>query len=168
MVLYIVRHAEAIEKKDGQPDEWRHLTEKGRSCAEKMGSVVSKQGPKPRLTITSPLTRAVQTAEIMARKACRRNVVIASEQLLPDADVEALANSLTSNRSDKRVMIVGHEPQLGLLTARLLHRTDTEIALAKGSCVALNVNPDKPDKPAEFLWYQAPGKKLRTSLKKAF
>jgi len=40
--------------------------------------------------------------------------------------------------------------------------------LKKGSCVALEFDPDKDDKPAAFLWYLTPGKKRLTSFKKAF
>ena len=73
MILYIMRHAEAVEASDTLQDEWRYLTEKGRAAAEKVSSKIAGYGPKTRLTITSPLTRAVQTAEIAAAKACRKN-----------------------------------------------------------------------------------------------
>ena len=82
MIVYIMRHAEAVEGSVTLQDEWRYLSENGRSAAGKMSSSIAKIGPKPRLTITSPLTRAVQTAEIAAEKACRKNVVVASELLL--------------------------------------------------------------------------------------
>jgi phosphohistidine phosphatase len=166
MILYIMRHAEAVEESETLRDEWRYLTEKGRSLAAKMASAVSKMGPKPRLTVTSPLTRAAQTAEIAAEKACRKNVVVASELLLPGADIDELIAYLRDCPA-KRVMLVGHEPQLGLLTAALLDRRNKTITPKKASCIALDFDPDK-DKPADFLWYLAPGKKLATSLKKAF
>jgi len=168
MVVYVMRHAEAVEGSDALQDEWRYLTENGRSAAEKVSSAISKIGPKPRLTITSPLTRAVQTAEIAAEKACRKNIVIASELLLPGADIGELVEYLKGCRDAKRVLLVGHEPQLGLLVATLLGREDMAISLKKGACVALELDPDKDDKPAGFLWYLAPGKKWASSIKKAF
>ncbi len=168
MIIYVVRHAEAVEGSDALQDEWRYLTEKGRSAAEKMSSAIAKIGPKPRLTITSPLTRAVQTAEIMAKKACRKNVVVSSGLLLPGADNSKLISHLRDCRDAKRVMLVGHETQLGLLVAALLGRNDAMSQLNKGACVALKYDPDKDDKPADFLWYLAPGKKMITSFKKAF
>ena len=168
MILYVMRHAEAVEGDDNLQDEWRYLTEKGRSVAEKMSSAVMKIGPKPRLTITSPLTRAVQTAEIAAEKACRKNVVVASALLLPGADNSKVVTHLKGCKDAKRVMLVGHEPQLGLLVATLLGRKDQALSLNKGACVALEFDPDKDDKPADFLWYLTPGKKRITSFKKAF
>jgi phosphohistidine phosphatase len=168
MILYIMRHAEAVEGSDTLLDEWRYLTEKGRAAAKKMSSSIAKYGPKPRLTITSPLTRAVQTAEIMAEKACRRNVVVTSELLLPGADIGTLVTHLRGCGNSKRVLLVGHEPQLGSLVASLLGREDGEVYLKKGACVTLKLDPDAADKPAAFLCYLVPGKKRTTSLKKAF
>ena len=168
MILYVMRHAEAVEGSDTLRDEWRYLTEKGRSAAEKMSSAIAKNGPKPRLTITSPLTRAVQTAEIAAEKACRKNVVVASGLLLPGADIGELVTHLKGCGDAKRVMLIGHEPQLGSLVAALLDREDEIIPLKKGACIALEFDPDKDDKAAGFLWYLAPGKKRISSFKKAF
>jgi len=168
MIVYIMRHAEAVEGSDTLQDEWRYLTENGRSAAGKMSSSIAKIGPKPRLTITSPLTRAVQTAEIAAEKACRKNVVVASEFLLPGADTGELIAFLKGLSDDRRVMLVGHEPQLGTLVAALLGREGNAIPLKKGSCVALELDLKKSDKPADFLWYLVPGAKVKTSFKKAF
>jgi phosphohistidine phosphatase len=168
MVVYVMRHAEAIEESETLQDEWRYLTEEGRSAAGKMSSAIAKIGPKPRLTLTSPLTRAVQTAEIIAEKACRKNVIIASALLLPGSDINELISYIKDGTDAKRVLLVGHEPQLGSLVSTLLGRDNATISLKKGACVALELDPKKSDKPAGFLWYLAPGKKLSTSFKKAF
>lgn len=168
MVLYVMRHAEAVEGSDTLQDNWRYLTEKGRSVAEKMSTAIAKSGPKARLTITSPLTRAIQTAEIAGANACRKNVIVASELLLPGAEVSELIDHLKNGLDAKRVMLVGHEPQLGALVATLLGREEASVSLKKGSCVALELDPKHEDRPAGFLWYQIPGQKKITSLKKAF
>lgn len=167
MILYVMRHAEAVEGSASLQDEWRYLTEKGRAAATKMSSAIAKIGPKPRLTMTSPLTRAVQTAEIATEKACRKNVVVASELLLPGADIDELVAYLKGCKNAERIMLVGHEPQLGLLVAALLGRQEESIPLKKGACVALKLDPGA-DKPAGFLWYLVPGKKRTSSFKKAF
>lgn len=168
MILYVMRHAEAVERSEVMQDEWRYLTEKGRLAAKKVSAAIAKTGPKPRLTITSPLTRAVQTAEIAAEKACRKNEVVASGLLLPGSDIDELVTHLKNRKDAKRVMLVGHEPLLGTLVATLLGRGDETILLKKGACVALKFDPSTDDKPAAFLWYLAPGKKRTSSFKKAF
>lgn len=167
MILYLMRHAEAVDGNEILRDEWRYLTEKGRSTSEKISSEVAKSGPKPRLIVTSPLTRAVQTAEIMASRACRKKVVIASALLMPGGELTELVRYLKSCKSSKSIMLVGHEPQLGLLVAALLGR-DEAIPLTKGACVALKIDPNKDEKSATFFWYLVPGKKRIRSIKKAF
>lgn len=168
MIVYVMRHAEAVEGSATLQDEWRYLTEKGRVAAKKTCTSIAKIGPKPRLTITSPLTRAVQTAEIAAEKACRKNVVVASGLLLPGADIGELVTHLKSCKDARRVLLVGHEPQLGTLVAALLGCEDESILLKKGACVALKLDLDNGEKPADFLWYLVPGKKKNTTFKKAF
>ena len=168
MIVYVMRHAEAVEGSTTLHDGWRYLTESGRVAAKKVAASIARPGPKPRLTITSPLTRAVQTAEIMAEKACRKNVVVASGLLLPGADILDLIAYIKTCKDAKRVLLVGHEPQLGSVIASLLGRTEGSISLKKGACVALIVDPVTDGKPASFLWYLIPGKKRTTSIKKAF
>lgn len=168
MILYIMRHAEAVAGSDSLQDNWRYLTEKGRSVAEKAASQITRIGPKPRLTITSPLTRAVQTAEIMAQKACRKNIIVVSELLLPGKEISDVVTHLDCCHDAKRVMLVGHEPQLGQLVAQLLGHSHDEISMKSGSCVALELDQNSSKKPATFLWYLVPGKKRITSFKKAF
>ena len=167
MVLYVLRHAEAVGAGDTLQDGWRYLTAKGRSSAEKVSLSIAESGPKPRLIISSPLVRAVQTAEIAAHNACCKNEVVVSGLLLPGAGISDLVVHLKSCKDAKRVMLVGHEPQLGSLVTTLLGCMDGSISLKKGACVILRVYPDT-DKPACFLAYLVPGKKRSKSLKKAF
>ena len=167
MVLYVMRHGEAVEANEDLTDEWRYLTENGIKSAMNVSSNLAKHGRKPRLIISSPLVRAVQTAQIAAAYACRRNVLIVSGLLQSNGDPGDLQDFLRSHGEAKRIMLVGHEPQLGLLIAGLLQK-EVHFPLKKGSCVALELDNKVPDKPARFIWYLVPGKKPVTSLKKAF
>lgn len=167
MVLYVLRHAEAVAASDTLQDGWRYLTAKGRASAEKVSSSIAERGPKPRLIISSPLARAVQTAEIAAHKACRKNEVVVSGLLLPGAGISDLVVHLKSCKDARRIMLVGHEPQLGSLVTALLGWKGGAISLKKGACVILRVYPGT-DRPACFLAYLEPGKKRSTSLKKSF
>jgi phosphohistidine phosphatase SixA len=88
---------------------------------------------------------------------------------LPGTDISELISQIKGFRESKRVMLVGHEPQLGSLVATLLGREDEAVSLNKGACVALKLDLADDNKIiACFLWYLAPGKKRVTSFKKAF
>ena len=167
MVLYVLRHAEAVVATDDLPDEWRYLTETGVRSVVKVTQNISKYGRKPRLIISSPLVRAVQTAQIAAAYACRRSEVIVSGLLRADGDPGELRDFLRTHAKAKRLMVVGHEPHLGSLVAGLLQK-EGSILLKKGGCVALEFDAENSGEPARFLWYMVPGKMPVTSLKKAF
>jgi phosphohistidine phosphatase len=173
MILYVLRHGEAVEGSDGISDEWRYLTEQGRADINKVMERVTECGHKPRLILSSPLVRAVQTAEIAAQRACRKNRTLITALLRPGGDRDELTRHILEQKDAKRVMIVGHEPLLGSLVAALLD-TPVPVALKKGSCVALELEIDNGGthpalrRPATFLWYIVPGKKIVKSPKKAF
>ena len=68
MKLYLVRHAEAIERSGTTPDASRYLTTKGRLAFRKIARRGRKAGIAPAVIFTSPLLSAVQTAEILAEQ----------------------------------------------------------------------------------------------------
>jgi len=167
MVLYVVRHGEAVDANDETVDEWRYLTDKGSKSVAVTGQAIAEHGPKPRLIITSPLVRAVQTGQIAMQYACRKHGLIVSGLLQNGSDPDDLVQFVRSQTAAKRVMVVGHEPLLGTLVSALLGKEEP-VQLAKSGCVALKLKADEPDQPADFLWYLVPGKKPVSSFKKAF
>lgn len=157
MILYVIRHAQAVEQSKTLPDEWRYLTKHGRSTVKKLRSKIVKNGPEPSVIITSPLVRAVQTAEILSEKVRQKDVVIASGLLLPSADKNQLIKYLRKQKNTECIMIVGHEPLLSILVTELLGQTDETIHFKKAACVALKVHFEK-NKKTSFLGYLAPGR----------
>lgn len=166
MQLFLVRHAEAVEQSEDLADELRHLTRRGRKQAAKQAKRLKKKKLRPERIITSPLVRAVQTAELLAAEIGKETVVAADASLGPGADAPAVIAMLRGASSNASLMLVGHEPQLSTLAALLLGYEHVA-PLAKGSCLALSWRPDKQDRSAAFNWYAASGKKLVTSARKA-
>jgi phosphohistidine phosphatase len=122
MKLALVRHADAGDADEwaqtGQPDALRPLSEKGR---EQMRAVVDgllKLVPKCRLIVSSPYTRAVQTAEFL-RDAyeCELQTASALEPAAVPPDFETW---LHESGSADVVIAVGHEPNLGMLATWLM------------------------------------------------
>ena len=167
MIVYLVRHAEAFEAKEGLTDECRWLTKKGRKSVSGLFRKISGYDGKPRRIISSPLVRAVQTAETLLSDAGSGCEVVVNPLLAPGGDTERLAEFLERNDSTKPLVLVGHEPQMGALVSRLLGRTEP-VGLKKGACVALSLRKGKSGKGAVFLWYLVPGEKPVDSFKKAF
>ena len=85
MRIHLCRHAEA---QSGEPDELRELTRAGRDGAKILAERLASLDEPPRAVVTSPLTRARQTAEPVAeRLGCD---VLVRDELAPGATADSL------------------------------------------------------------------------------
>jgi phosphohistidine phosphatase len=116
----LIRHAEAGD--DAPRDESRALTVRGRTDARRLGRALDGRGVRFSLVVTSPLVRAVQTAEIVAAAVKYRGRVIASDILIPDAPVSRVVAFLRTAAAEKGIALVAHEPILSALAAALTER----------------------------------------------
>lgn len=165
MKLIIVRHAEAVERSPEVSEEWRFLTGEGRVFFRKTARTMLEKGISPDLILTSPLIRAVQTADILAETLSYTGPLIATNKLAPGFDVTDLDDILTQHGSANELVLVGHEPDLSDLVASLLSLA-SNIKFKKGTAVMLKLDPAGPGAPAAFKWL-ASGKNLITSRKEA-
>ncbi|MRR06013.1 MAG: histidine phosphatase [Deltaproteobacteria bacterium] len=160
MKLIIVRHAAAIERTAEVPEEQRYLTPKGRDFMRTTARTMLKKGLEPGLILTSPLIRAVQSAEILAETLSYNGPVIVTDQLSPGFDLGALQRLLVEFPQADELVIVGHEPDLSTVISTLLSLKGG-FDFKKGSAFKLTLDA-KFAKPATFRWL-AVGKKLKMS-----
>lgn len=127
MDLILWRHAEALDAADGMDDAERPLTPKGLRQAQRMGQWLSSQLPESTRVLVSPALRTQQTAAALDRKL--RTV----STLGPDHGVEDLL--LAARWPDARgpVLVVGHQPTLGMTAAYLLSGSAQPWAVRKGA-----------------------------------
>jgi phosphohistidine phosphatase len=114
MDLILWRHAEAFEMREVQDDLERALTPKGERQAQRMAGWLNRQLPQTTKVLASPARRCQQTAAALDRK------VKTVADLAPDATVEALLHAARWPESREPVLLVGHQPTLGLTAAYLL------------------------------------------------
>jgi phosphohistidine phosphatase len=120
MELLLIRHGEAVEAAPGLGDTGRWLTAKGRRQTRKVASWLGKKSARrPVVLWTSPLVRAVQTAEIVAERLCLEGDITAIRELAQGADPAELFRLVKDYRGPSPLGLVGHEPGLSAL-ARLL------------------------------------------------
>ena len=163
--LILVRHAAAVERSEDIAEELRYLTFEGRAFFRKTARTMLKSGVEPCLILSSPLVRAVQTADILAEALSFIGPVVLKNQLAPGFDVEALQRLLTEYRQADELVIVGHEPDLGKIVSTLLSLPG-DCGLKKGVAVKLKLGRDFQTPPA-FKWLAA-GKKRFVALEEAF
>jgi phosphohistidine phosphatase len=142
MELILWRHAEAVE---GGPDLERALTAKGERQARRMAELLAPRLPKAARILVSPAVRTRQTAEALGRP-FRIEPAIA-----PEASVEALLQAAGWPDGEGCVLVVGHQPTLGQVAARLLTGCDAGLSLRKGAVWWLSGRERVGDVATAFL-----------------
>jgi phosphohistidine phosphatase len=160
MKLLVIRHAIAEDRKTfarkGDDDGLRPLTPRGKRRMRAAARGLRRAAPKVDLLATSPLTRAVQTSEIVAG-AYRDLKVIKVPQLTPEASVQALLKWLQERKHGSTVALVGHEPQLGAFVSWMLTGLqESFVQLKKGGACRLELKDQVRPGRARLLWSLAP------------
>jgi len=131
MDLILWRHAEAedLEETDegGGGDLSRRLTAKGEKQAARMAAWLDRQLPDGVRIWCSPAVRTEQTVIALGRKYRVRN------ELRPDATPEELLGAVQWPDARQPVLVVGHQPTLGRVVARLLGLKEEDCSIRKGS-----------------------------------
>lgn len=111
-ILYLVRHAEAVTARDGT-DKLRALTQRGESDALQLATYIKEKNSNLNLILTSPATRALTTAQIIARQLSYDLKNIRVEDSIYSARKLEILKLLT-NLTDPihQVMLVGHYPTI--------------------------------------------------------
>jgi phosphohistidine phosphatase len=141
MKLYVMRHGPAEESAESGRDFDRALTASGRERVRGVAKALVDEGEAPLAIVTSPLVRSVQTAEIVAVVTKLEGDVETHHALAPGGEGAALARSLAAQQR-KRVMFVGHEPDVSELVASLLGEAMRR-PFEKAMVVGLAINDDK-------------------------
>ena len=118
MDIYLLRHAEAEEQRPGRPDGERELTEKGRRQSRRAAEWLKAQGMELEAIISSPLIRAVQTAQPVA-EALGKAIVTDKRLAGLRLTAEAVRDMAREYGAAESLLLVGHEPDMGDLIAEL-------------------------------------------------
>jgi phosphohistidine phosphatase len=118
-----MRHGAAEEHADSGMDRDRALTQSGRERVRSVAKLLLELDEAPLQVITSPLVRAVQTAEIVAlatKLGDREGTVQVRRELSPGGDGGPDLVTTLAAAGSKRIMLVGHEPDLTELVSTLV------------------------------------------------
>ncbi len=153
MQVVFIRHASAEASADGG-DAKRELTRHGKEEAHATARGIKLLGVRLDVVMTSPLTRARQTAEIVAKVHKGATVVVDAD--LAPADATAVMRRLRElqNENIGAVALVGHAPTLDECLARVaagVHSIGTSFSKAGAACVLLGA--DAANGKAELIWY---------------
>jgi phosphohistidine phosphatase len=135
--VFLVRHAEAVDETLDRRDPHRHLTPHGRAQARALGDRLRWHDCQPTHVWTSPLVRAVQTAELVVTSIGTETPIEVMGELAPVGVTRELLAKLRALPADAVVMLVGHEPSLSAIGALLVESTTFD-ALGKAQAARID------------------------------
>ena len=155
MRLLIIRHGSAVPSgTPGIADDDRPLTPRGRARFRVAAQGLARIAHRPDVLLTSPLPRARATAEIAARAFRRLEPVV--EPVLAHGSVADIVRMLDRQPAEASVAIVGHEPVLSGLLARLVGASDAgRFGFKKGGAALVDL-PAGVRGPGRLVWFVKP------------
>lgn len=155
MELYLIRHAAAEPVGDANDflDEKRKLTAEGRERMQQAARGLHILGVKFDSILTSPLFRAIETAQILAdAMEIDRGIITQTPALIPGATSASLTNAIRKH-SVESIALVGHQPDLGQTISRIVcGYPDAAIQFRKGSVCAITVTETTPTIRGTLSW----------------
>jgi phosphohistidine phosphatase len=156
VLVYFLRHASAGQSKQNpELDARRPLDADGVEQCKDVGQALARAGVELDEIISSPLTRAMQTAVQMAKqlgfkKEIRQHPALAKEGALP-----AFRNLLKSYADREAVMVVGHNPSLSRMLSLLLTASGNDALIDLKKCGIAKVEYST-GRPAMLYWCLTP------------
>lgn len=142
MRLFFVRHGVAEDVAPSGLDADRRLTPEGIREVEVVAACLAALDLRLDAILSSPLVRARQTAEIVAKALGMRDRLSIASELAHGFGIDALQRLLASEGEARRVMLVGHEPTLSE-TIRQLVGGGT-IHMGKAACAVVKAGKLAP------------------------
>jgi phosphohistidine phosphatase len=154
--IYLVRHGVAENRGDAWPDDAkRPLTDEGMARMRKSARGLARLGIAFDVVLSSPLVRAKQTAEIVAAGVSPRPSIVVVDSLSPGGGFSAIAADLAKHAKKTRIALVGHEPGIGELAARLIGSRHA-IEFKKGAVCRIDLDALPPHGPGNLRWLLTP------------
>jgi phosphohistidine phosphatase len=154
--LYLIRHGIAAERGDEYPDDSkRPLTSAGMSKLREVAKGLNELDVSFNVIISSPLVRTRQTAEIVAGTLKEKPQVVTSDALAPAGTPAGVVQELARHAKHARIALVGHEPNLGELAARLIG-AKSAIEFKKGAICRIDFEVLPPKGMGQLRWFPPP------------
>jgi len=148
MNLYVLRHASAgVRRPNPLLDVKRPLDKDGKTHCLRLAHVLNAMKTNFDLVISSPLKRAMQTAQLVATETGYEQRILISNALLPEATFAQFQKLLRDCAAHENVLVVGHNPNITSFLSQLVAGPaaaddvpgNARIRLRKGSLARLTI-----------------------------
>ncbi len=136
MDLLLLRHADALD--EAASDLARPLSEKGHRQARKVAQYLSGSKIKPALLLSSPAVRTMETAQAVSE--ALQLSILPCPWAKPGMHPSEALEELNAYRGFECVLLVGHQPDISFLAAKLLGNNYPErLHVSKASLMHLHL-----------------------------
>jgi phosphohistidine phosphatase len=140
--IVLLRHGIAEPHGAREDDDARILTRTGNRRMKQIGRGLAKYFPKAEVIYSSPLIRAIETAEWVEKAYGSAVHMKTTDALKPDADIKAF-RALLNRIKARHIILVSHEPNLSrTMMAMTKLSSDSALELKKGGCYGLRIAAD--------------------------
>ena len=151
MILYFLRHGKAGSPRAAN-DDGRELTDSGTAALHAAAPLWRRLNLRPDVVLSSPLARAMQTAELFCEAVGGSPTV--DDRLRPGASWGDLAPAMAAHPDARRVMFVGHEPDLSAAIVELTGAASVRMRKGSLACVEFYGVPEPGG--GEITWLLDP------------
>jgi phosphohistidine phosphatase len=164
MDIYLLRHASAGQYNPETNDDKRPIDKTGEQQSHDVGRALAALDPDLDAIISSPLTRAMQTAEIVAGELGYEDKIVTDGALRPEASYEEFEELLSRYGKKKAILMVGHNPSMTEFLIQMLSGADSAefIDFKKGAVAKVEKDGSQP---AVLKWCLTP--KIVRAIQKA-
>ncbi len=157
MDLYVLRHGKAEQfPSAGKTDTYRALTRQGKDEIHQIAAWMLKQGCRFDLIASSPLKRAIETADIVAETYGLEKNLLVWQELSPGMDFDRLMGQIGSCSNVSSLLIIGHEPSLSsCISCIISQKGQASVQMKKGGLARIrNFTPSPVF--GELVWLIPP------------
>ena len=150
MHVYLVRHAEAVDKGELPHDEDRPLTDRGRHQARRLAAAFRLRGIDLGAVVSSPLVRTRQTASELAEN------LLFCDLLAPGAMRPRKLSKYLADVNASSLAVVGHMPDLGDYAEWLIGAAEGSLPLEKAAAACIEFDHEPEKAAGRLLWVVTP------------
>ncbi len=156
MQIYLLRHGIAEDARPGLRDFDRALTPEGNEKLRRVLARARAAGAAPTAILSSPLRRAVQTAQAAAEILRYSGKIVQTSALIPDAPPAGVWDEIRDRGGEPAVLLASHEPLMSSLAAFLLDSPTLIVDMKKAALVRIDCERTGPAPSGVLKWMLTP------------
>jgi phosphohistidine phosphatase len=155
MDIYMIRHAPAVKlDREIAEDSFRYLSHEGRASSIQIARKLHELHINFDLILSSPIVRAVQTAEIFSNIMHHEGDFKIAVELIGGSSFNRFQQLLNRNSHYKSIACFGHSPDMNQYSINLIkHNRVKELNMNFENCSVCRINYDLKKENGNFVWF---------------